>query len=257
MWLERSGYEYQLFPWPAEGFGKLFHLLRSSASPFLKCKSRSRKKPPISKGGHEYGKKATTRVWSPAGAWPRATLTVLATCPIHVYSWSYVMLIPMGLPNSAQGKTLLRSWHQYLFLEGKHLWSSAIPKLCCGLRLSLWWNLGWNSVGAENLDAGPSKHLYKDCQAERQARLGSWNNGWHNTCCPVSSSDWIRIRLLKLSGTLEMGRVDFPYFMDEEAAAPMGPAGIKLNGLLNSSLCSFHSMVSPPHRASPEMKEPE
>lgn len=54
-----------------------------------------------------------------------------------------------------------------------------------------------------------------------------------------------------------MGRVDFPYFMDEEAAAPMGPAGIKLNGLLNSSLCSFHSMVSPPHRASPEMKEPE
>ena len=129
MWLERSGYEYQLFPWPAEGFGKLFHLLRSSASPFLKCKSRSRKKPPISKGGHEYGKKETTRVWSPAGAWPRATLTVLATCPIHVYSWSYVMLIPMGLPNSAQGKTLLRSWHQYLFLEGST--SGPRPSLSC------------------------------------------------------------------------------------------------------------------------------
>ena len=44
MWLDRSGYTYQLFPWPADGFGKLFHLFRSSASPFLKCKSRSRKK---------------------------------------------------------------------------------------------------------------------------------------------------------------------------------------------------------------------
>lgn len=29
-------------------------------------------------------------------------------------------------------------------------------------------------MGAENLDAGPSKHLYKDCQAERQA---PWSAG--------------------------------------------------------------------------------
>ena len=130
MWLERSGYKYQLFPWPAEGFGKLFHLLRSSASPFLKCKSRSRKNHLFPRVVMSMERKRQQHYEVQQGAWPCAcTLTVLVTFPIHVYSWSYVMLTPMGLPNSAGGNTLLRSWHQDLFLEGST--SGPRPSLSC------------------------------------------------------------------------------------------------------------------------------
>lgn len=44
--------------------------------------------------------------------------------------------------------------------------------------------------------------------------------------------------------------------MDEEAAGRTAPAGIKLNGLINSSLCSFHSIWFPLLTEPAEMKEP-
>ena len=245
MWLDRSGYTYQLFPWPADGFGKLFHLFRSSASPFLKCKSRSRKKNTYFQGWSWVSNESDNNSMQvQQGAWPRAyTVTALVTFPIHVYHWSYLMLIPTGLPNSAGGKTtqvltprsfpgrnhlqfssvqwlsrvrlfatpwiaacqaslsitnsrsLLRLMPIESVMPSSHLIlcrprllllpippSINQPSLSCAVAsICHWWNLGWNSVAEENLDAGPSKHLYKDYQAEREAPLVSWNNVCHNT----------------------------------------------------------------------------
>ena len=119
MWLDRSGCTYQLFPWPADGFGKWFHLFRSSASPFLKCKSRSRGKNTYFQGWPWVSNESDSNSMKvQQGALPWAyTVTALVTSPSMFIIDLIWCLCQQACP-AERGARLLRSWHQDLFLEG-------------------------------------------------------------------------------------------------------------------------------------------